>query len=423
MAITFFIQSKKTPASIYVRIREYTIDAKARTNFNINLDDWDFKKGEPKTNYKKDEIKKNEANCLLENLNDLKKDLLNKLNNRKSNDVINTQWLKDIINPPPPQKNINSELPDGLINYFEKYIEFKKSENSITPSTIKKINVFKKMVVRYEKYLKEKKNSNNEIKIFEVDKNFQLNFEKYCELQKYSKNTIARAIRYIKTICIHARINDIETSNKLDFITSKFEKVNHIYLTPSEIKLIENCTLPNYLDNARDWLIISCFTGQRISDFMRFTKDMITEIENKLFIEFEQKKTKKIMIIPLFKNVISILNKRNGEFPKPISDQRYNEYIKEVCRIAGIDNLVEGSIKSKQSNRKINGKFEKYKLVTSHVGRRSYCSNFYNKIPTSLLTYNSGHTTEKMFLQYIGKRENTKAKELSKEYDKLDELF
>ena len=82
MAITFFIQSKKTPASIYVRIREYTIDAKARTNFNINLDDWDFKKGEPKTNYKKDEIKKNEANCLLENLNDLKKDLLNKLNNR-----------------------------------------------------------------------------------------------------------------------------------------------------------------------------------------------------------------------------------------------------------------------------------------------------------------------------------------------------
>ena len=129
------------------------------------------------------------------------------------------------------------------------------------------------------------------------------------------------------------------------------------------------------------------------------------------------------MIIPLFKNVISILNKRNGEFPKPISDQRYNEYIKEVCRIAGIDNLVEGSIKSKQSNRKINGKFEKYKLVTSHVGRRSYCSNFYNKIPTSLLTYNSGHTTEKMFLQYIGKRENTKAKELSKEYDKLDELF
>ena len=124
-------------------------------------------------------IKKNKANCLLENLNDLKKELLNKLNNRKSNDVINTQWLKDIINPPLQQKNLNSELPDGLINYFEKYIEFKKSENSVTPTTIKKINVFKKMVVRYEKYLKEKKNSNNEIKIFEVDKNFQLNFDKY----------------------------------------------------------------------------------------------------------------------------------------------------------------------------------------------------------------------------------------------------
>ncbi|MBK6836268.1 MAG: hypothetical protein IPG89_19210 [Bacteroidetes bacterium] len=39
------------------------------------------------------------------------------------------------------------------------------------------------------------------------------------------------------------------------------------------------------------------------------------------------------MSIPLSKRVIAILEKRSGEFPRQISDQRYNEYIKEVCKL------------------------------------------------------------------------------------------
>ena len=42
MAISFYLQSKKNPAPIYVRIREgVSIDAKAKTNFSINPERFD----------------------------------------------------------------------------------------------------------------------------------------------------------------------------------------------------------------------------------------------------------------------------------------------------------------------------------------------------------------------------------------------
>jgi len=67
-------------------------------------------------------------------------------------------------------------------------------------------------------------------------------------------------------------------STQLDGLRLEREKVEKIYLTFEEIEKIENKTdLLDHLDNARDWLIISCFTGQRVSDFLRFTKDMIRE--------------------------------------------------------------------------------------------------------------------------------------------------
>lgn len=405
MAINYFIQSKKNPAPIYARIREYNgIDAKARTKYTINPKAWSKAKGQPKN------LDDAEYKQLNQSLIDFKADLNARLNKRKPDEVINTQWLKDYINPP-----LKAEpLPDSLVKYFDKYIEFKKSSNEITASSIKKINVFKQMVYRYESKLKQ------EIKINSINFAFQLNFENYCRGEKYSPNTIAMAVKYIKTMCRHARINGIETHNQLDGITSKGESVKHVYLTIDELEKIEKTNLSDQLENAKDWLIISCYTGQRVSDFMRFTSDMITTKDSKQYIEFTQEKTKKIMTLPLHKKVIDILNKRNGNFPIAISDQKYNDYIKDVCLLAGIKHKVEGSIKRTETKRKETGIFEKYKLVCSHIGRRSFASNFYSKIPTSLLIAATGHSTEKMFLKYIGKSDDTKAKELSEAFDKLE---
>jgi hypothetical protein len=137
------------------------------------------------------------------------------------------------------------------------------------------------------------------------------------------------------------------------------------------------------------------------------------------------------MTVPLHPKVLEILEKRNGKFPKPITDQKYNDYIKTVCQIAELNEEIKGSklidlnkeenelkkAKNKEEiklYRKEENIYKKWELTTSHIGRRSFCTNFYGTIPTSYLIYVSGHSTEKEFLNYLGKNNKDLALELTK---------
>ncbi len=395
--INFYLQSKNNPAGIYVRLREGTkIDAKAKTKFAINPEDWSAKKGQPKN------LKDENFKGLNNDLENFRTELLNHYNKSIGKNSINSQWLKDIINPPEQ----NGAVPTKLIAYFDYYTKHKK--NSIGSSTYKRNNVYKHLVERFEK------SSERTYFIKDVNADFKLQFEAYCLAENYAHNTIARTVKFIKTLCYHARNNGIDTHFQLDAIAPKLEKTDKVFLNMDELKQIEDKKIePEYLVNARDWLLISCETGQRVSDFLRFDKGMIRYENGKALIEFTQVKTGKIMTVPLSKKVLEILKKRKGNFPRQITDQRYNEYIKDVCKLAGLTNKVTGSLKDPETNRKKTGTFEKWELVSSHIGRRSFATNNYGRIPTSLLIGATGHSTEKMFLEYIGKSDTDKALQLA----------
>ncbi len=398
--INFILQGENNPTKIYVRFKDgRNVDVKAKTRFSINPENWSTTKGQPK-NLKDAVFKK-----LNHDLEILKNDILNHYHNTSSTQPINSKWFKDFFNPPPPKEN-QDFIPDGFIEHIDYYLKHKKS--SLQQASYKKIIVFKHLLERFQTA------EGCQFLVKDVNADFKLRFENYCKTQKYSPNTIARAIKFIKTICYSARNNGVETHFQLNSIKTKFEKVEKIFLTKDEIELLINTNFEkNYLDNARDWLVISCETGQRISDFMRFKKEQIRFQDDVPLIEFTQIKTGKIMAIPLSKQVRTILEKRNGDFPRPISDQRYNEYIKEVCKIAGINKMTKGSKIDKDEIRKETGVFPKYELVTSHIGRRSFATNNYGFIPTSLLINVTGHSTEAMFLEYIGKTVTEKAIQLA----------
>ncbi len=395
--INFIIQTNSNPSAIYIRFKEgRTFDIKAKTNFLINPTNWSNSKGQPK-NLKDATFKKLDADLI-----NLKTNLLNHYNSHPNKNSINSQWLKNFINP----IDIPDSIPNKLVTYFDYYALHKKS--SMQPASYKKLFVNKHLLERFEKA------TNTTYLINHVNADFKLQFEVFCKKEGYAANTIARAIKFIKTICYHAQSNGIETHFQLNNIKTKTEKVEKIFLSPEEIEMIQNADVKlEHLINARDWLVISCETGQRVSDFMRFTKEQIRYESNVPLCEFTQVKTNKIMAIPLSKKVREILAKRQGNFPRKISDQRYNEYIKDVCRIAGIETKIKGSKVLKETKRKVSGLFPKFDLVTSHIGRRSFATNNYGKIPTSLLINVTGHSTEAMFLEYIGKTETEKAKQLA----------
>ena len=60
-------------------------------------------------------------------------------------------------------------------------------------------------------------------------------------------------------------------------------------------------------------------------------------------------------------------------------------------------------MKDKETKRQVTGYFKKHQLVVSHIGRRSFASNYYMKFPIGYLMNQTGHTSERSFLAYIGK--------------------
>jgi integrase len=406
--IKVLLKSKNNPCPIYIRLTDgRQIDVMAKTKYNINPNDWSVVKEQPKN---LNDIHYSNINS---DLTDLKGLLLKHYNDSKNKVLVNTQWLKDFLDPAIIVIE-DKKIPTTLVEYIDYYIEYRKHE--LNDTSVKKFKVIQHKMQRFELFRKKP------ILINEINDRFKNEFVSYYKSQSYAQNTMQRELVMIKTFCKHARFLGLETHNQLDSLRLDRAKVEKIYLTFDELDLIEKIEknkLTESYENAKDWLIISCYTGQRVSDFLRFTKEMIRVENGKHLLEFTQKKTNKIMTIPLHKKVLEILENRNGEFPYSISDQKYNDYIKKVCEIAKIEKLVLGSKKveiKKDSGvyRKKTDTYKKYELVSSHIGRRSFATNFYGKIPTTYLIYVTGHSTETMFLTYIGKSNKDIAMELTK---------
>ena len=410
--INFLYRSTKDRANLHLRLL-YRFDEKdfvfgVNTKFETTKDYWtkDHKRKS------RDIILTNEQVRVNAELNKIENHIL-KAFNSSAPATISKQWLQaQIDNYYNPVEEVS--IPKELTKYIDFYIKYRKHE--LKYASIQKFHVIKNKLERFE--IKR----NSPILIKEVNDKFKNEFVTYYKQEKYSQNTMQRELVFIKTFCKHARFLGLETHPQLDSLRLDREKTEKIYLSLDELKTIENIEkvkLTDSLDNAKDWLIISCFTGARVSDFMRFHAEMIRVEDGESFIEFTQKKTNKIMTIPLHPKVIEILDKRNGSFPYVISDQKYNDYIKKVCEIAGLTQLVNGSKKIETAPkskiyRKQTSKFRKCDLVSSHIGRRSLATNFYGKIPTSLLINMTGHGSEIMFLVYLGKSNKDLAKETHK---------
>uniref|UniRef100_A0AAU6WWT6 Tyr recombinase domain-containing protein n=2 Tax=Chryseobacterium TaxID=59732 RepID=A0AAU6WWT6_9FLAO len=104
-------------------------------------------------------------------------------------------------------------------------------------------------------------------------------------------------------------------------------------------------------------------------------------------------------------------------FPQPLDPYIYNEQIKKVAALARINTPVK--IRKRIGFRCKELDMEKWQNITSHIGRRSFASNFYGKIPTPLLMQATGHSTEQMFLNYINPVNHARVISLGNYFEKI----
>jgi integrase len=415
-SINYLYRSKKDQASLKVRLlfRYDGKDHQLETDSKIVVtsDYWNHYHRKSKI---KDVSIRNKQREVEDSLNSLEQSIIESFY-KSDPKYVDKAWLISTVEIHYKHgEDFKSEYLTDIANDYIESIKLTATKSSITKhNTI--IGKIKDMQTHYKR----------KFKASDVDSSFKTLFNDYYQLNGYNKNTIKKNFKFIKTYCYYARDNGIEVNPNLKKLSISGEDTKDIYLTLDELELIKTFSgLSDKLDNVRDWLLISCFTAQRISDFSRFGKDMIIELENQKLISFKQTKGQKEIVIPLLPEVQEVLDKRDGEFPRKISDQRFNQYVKELCKTIRFNEEIEGSViknigddKDKRY-RKVKGTYPKYMLVSSHIGRRSFATNFYGKIPTPLLMSATGHTTEKQFLEYIKIAEVDSALELAKRYLEL----
>jgi len=333
-------------------------------------------------------------------------------NNVINEEIINSKWLKEKINICFNRETSNVEIDNKLFfsNFITSFIEEAKTKKTkkntpLKPRTIQHYQTTLNKLKAFENYIGKR------IKFSDLTIKFHNELTTYLEVEeKLNPNTIGGYVDDIKLFLNNANKKGFNFPNdfKLNEFFSPTNKTRDIYLKEYEIDSIFNTHFEQeYLDNARDWFIIGLRTGLRVSDILKLTPKNIVDG----FIEKDTIKTEFPVIIPIHKQVKEILKKRNGNFPRKISDQKFNDYIKIVSEKAEINQDCEGSKitpieiiengKKKVLHRKTFGIFPKYELVSSHVCRRSFATNLYGKLDTLTIMKITGHQTESQFLKYI----------------------
>lgn len=303
----------------------------------------------------------------------------------------------------------HSYVAGSLLQIMDTFI--KSRSHLITNTTHKRYMVFLRLVQRFEGF------QMKHLMLEQVNTTFVKDFIAFGEAENYSISTVHRTIHFVRTVLNFLEKRGIRTY-AYELELPKVRKINRVIsLTEDELTHIKNVDVPSHLKAAKDWLVISCYTGQRVSDFMNFNLDMMEILDGKPCLSFVQQKTQKNILLPLHPAALKIMSHNAHTFPTKLSAQKYNEQIKEVTRLAGISSLVK--VRKRQGFRSSEKLVPKWEAITSHIGRRSFATNFYGKIPTPLLMDATGHSTEQMFQRYISNVDTERTRSLGSYLDDL----
>ena len=350
------------------------------------------------------------------------KSIFRKYLNDNNNKIPNPEQLKSLLNKELKKINAKNEKEKSFFPFFESIINQSITGGRLQPISGKPFS--KSTILNY-------KNTLRVLSQFQAARKLKIDFDAidldlYYDLTEYltkrlnlATNTIGNHIKVLKSILNEATERGINSNfqYKSKKFSSTREQTDSIYLTEKELKEIEELDLSknSRLDNVRDLFLIGCYTGLRFSDFSILSIDRIKDG----FIEIKSiLKTGNPIVIPLHPIVKNIIKKYNGGLPKSITNQKTNDYLKEIgiqipsLKIPFSTTITKGGIK-------ISKTLNKFELLSTHTARRSFATNEYlNGTPSITIMAITGHRTEKAFLKYIKLTPNDHAKLMKLHWEK-----
>lgn len=345
---------------------------------------------------------------------------------RLSKELIQTYLDKAFKKDSAPEKEGKMEV-DDFITFIDSYIKKNKCQrlNQTRKHVIIAFNLITKKHLQEWESLNIKEKSRSELipdyklRFEDIDLRFIEKFKEFFYKAKYTVivnrkqisrnykiNYIDKQIQNLKqliTASIEAKYVQGFTWNS---IKSEKNDVDAVYTDFKEIQSIYDKQLDNKTENlVRDKYVLNCFLGMRYSDLNKLEPHFFSKknIAGKELIVYNgrEKKTDNRIEFAVHPIAQRILAKYDYKIPK-LSAKEFNLVLKVVAFKAGLRGLER--IREVRGYETIVRDEPKYNLMSSHTGRRSFCTNFYNEgVAIAAIMSISGHKTEQEFRKYIKK--------------------
>lgn len=417
MKVSYFLTRSKVDAetSIYARICYAGFKFKFYIGEQIHPKFWNKDSRQAKQTIRFKEYP--EFNTRLDNIKHQIKTVYRQYLNDNEGNIPTPPTLRNLlyekIRKIEPSKETNKTFFGFLkeiIYNSEKGIRLQQKGKTISQNTIRTYNTLLKHL---EDYTSKKRKA---IDFDDINLDFYLSYTEFLTGRNATANTIGKDIQIIKLIMNEATERGI--NKNLAYKSKRFavirEDVDNIYLNLDELSEMEglNLSANPRLERVRDLFLVGCFTGLRFSDCSVLKSE---QIKNG-YIELTQIKTDDPVVIPVHPVVERIIQKYDGKLPPALSNQKTNNYLKEIAQMMPSLNTPVSKTFTKGGCRKTQV-CQKYLRVCTHTQRRSFCTNEYLE-GTDVLTIMriSGHKTEKSFLRYICVTPKEHAKRLKEKW-------
>lgn len=295
-------------------------------------------------------------------------------------------------------------LSNKFFEVYDLFMNMKKedqTDEANSETTIKRYTYNKKLLLEYQIHTQKQLHFNG------INKEFYNSFINYCvTIKKHSANTLSRNIGLLKTFLNWAfNNNHTYKSDFKNFKNIKKEITHEIALSFDQVQEVFDYDFSQNksLERVRDLFVFGCSTGMRFSNYSKIKKSDIYSGH----IHVRDKKNKeKALSIPLNDYSSLILKKYNYNLPK-ISNQKFNDYLKEVFKEIGYTQQTKKTIKLGKNI--IETIIPMYQRISSHTARRSFITIMKNKkIPDKVIASYTGHKSLEVLNRYYKPNEDEK---------------
>ena len=307
----------------------------------------------------------------------------------------------------PPRKS----TPNAFYKVFDEFVRDCGRQNDWTDSTYEKFAAVKNHLMNFR----------TELTFDFFDEKGLNDYVTYLrDIKEMRNSTIGKQLSFLKWFLRWAFKKGLHQNNAYDSYKPKLKSAQKkiIFLTWEELNKLREFEIPaakQALDRVRDVFLFQCFTGLRYSDVFNLRRSDIKGDH----IEVTTVKTSDSLIIELNKHSKAILDKykdvafEDDKVLPVITNQKMNDYLKELAELAGIDEPVRQTYY--RGNERIDEVTPKYALLGTHAGRRTFiCNALALGIPPQVVMKWTGHSDYKAMKPYIDIAGDIKANAMSK---------